>query len=98
MDEPRAVAYVAPVVNLLLLFSALLSALTGISGSARTAVPQALSQRVVSVAPVGAAAATARVRPTPPLPRLASVARLCMAVVAPRFLASREMLTNRRRE
>lgn len=98
MDEPRRSDYVRPVVNLLLLLSALLSALTGLSPSARVVEPAAISRTTTEVAPQSAAAVRAQARIEPGLPMLRAVAvflpRTTSIVVAP--VAS--LLTNRRRE
>ena len=98
MDVRPAHAYVGRVMNLLLLLSALLSALTGVSGNARVATPQAVSQRVDAVAQAATAAARIAARPVQPLATLDMVADAPLAladVVAPSVA---DRLTNRRRE
>lgn len=81
-------------VNLLLLLSALLSALTGVGGTRGAATPQAVCARSVEVGAVRIAATVAATRPVQALPVLADVsagsgAALILTAVEPLFASRR---------
>jgi len=84
--------------NLILLLSALLSALTGVSPSARTAERPTISRSVAVVATASTAAVAARAQVLPGLPALADVAGDDAAVGEIRIADAASLLTNRRRE
>lgn len=73
--------YVAAAMNLLLLLSALLSALTGVSAGVRAIEPQAVAERVVSAAIAGRVAVSPQ-RPANVVARFAVGARA--RVILPR--------------
>ena len=83
--------------NLILLLSALLSALAGVSGQTRTQAPQALSQALV-VPHDRSATVTTRLRPAQPLAgrALTALAPVMLYVAHAPTIAT--LLTNRRRE
>ncbi len=92
--EPRS--YVPATMNLLLLLSALLSALTGVAGGARAVEPQAVAERVVA-RPLGASVAAATRRPANAVVGL-TVAGWTRIVVPPQPVASAPLYQQRRRE
>jgi len=100
VDAYRPRAYGRADVNLLLLLSALLSALTGVTGGARIApAPQSVSQGMAAIAPAGGRVRAIATRPAAALPTLvalAAVSRFATTVMAPAEAA--RLLTNRRRE
>ncbi|WP_174285412.1 hypothetical protein [Sphingomonas bacterium] len=84
--------------NLLILLSALLSALTGIGSAVRRPeVAQAVAARSVAVQPARAAAALIAQRPVVPLPKLVASAAMEAAVAFVRVV-SIDFWANRRRE
>jgi hypothetical protein len=84
--------------NLILLLSALLSALTGISQSARAVEQPALTRPIAAVAPTSAAAVRAQSRPVQPLLALTTVAAATIATRVRGVVSIPALLTNRRRE
>lgn len=98
MDAVRAAPYVPRTVNLLLLLSALLSALTGVSGGARIEAPQVLSQALVDTAPAKAIAARVQARPVQALATIAIVAAAPLLPMIRAIEPAPSLLTNRRRE
>jgi hypothetical protein len=92
----------AIIVNLFLLLSALLSALTGVSTGARVAEPATISRSVATAAPVSAAAVRAEARIAPRWPGLRTLATSNTTILADASFAATAaltaLLTNRRRE
>jgi hypothetical protein len=83
-------------VNLLLLLSALLSALTGVGGTRGAAAPQTVCAQSVEVSAVRIAAAVAGTRPVQALPALAMVRRATGAALM--LAAGEPLFASRRRE
>ncbi len=82
--------------NLLLLLSALLSALTGVAGGARAVEPQAVAERMVA-APIAARVAIATERPANVVAGRAAAGRAGV-VLPPQPVASVPLYQQRRRE
>ena len=74
VDAEHRASYVVGAMNLLLLLSALLSALTGMGAARGGAMPQAVCSQLVEASVPRAVAATAIARPLQPLPALVALA------------------------
>jgi len=84
--------------NFILLLSALLSALTGVSPSVRSAERLTISRSVAIAATASTAAVVARARVMPGLPLLAEIAVCGACADAIVLINAASLLTNRRRE
>jgi len=83
--------------NLLLILSALLSALAGVGPAARPVAPQAVSAQVIGATLATRAASARGQRPSQPLPRRALTAAAPLAS-ALSLIAAEPLFARRRRE